>query len=123
MTILGVDYGRGKVGLAVATTPLAEPLVSVDREVALGAISQIITERKVKLVVVGLPHGSLDAEIKTFADEIHQQNQVEVELVDETLSSYSAQEGLHHAKKSTKRGPDHHFAAAVILQHYLDTIS
>ena len=40
---LGIDYGDAKVGIALATGPLAEPLTTVKTEKALQSIKQLIT--------------------------------------------------------------------------------
>ena len=39
MNYLGIDYGDAKVGVALATGPLAEPLTTVKTEKAIQALS------------------------------------------------------------------------------------
>ena len=58
--ILGLDYGERRIGLALSD-PLeiiAKPLTVIDRQKTadhISKISEIISERKVTSIVVGLP--------------------------------------------------------------------
>lgn len=115
---LGIDYGRAQVGLALATSPLAEPLYSVSLEKAVSTINQLVLDHQVDVLVFGLSEGPIGEETKEFAKQF--EASIEIDFVDETLSTQDAQKSLRHKKKSVRRGADHHFAAAILLQQYLD---
>lgn len=116
---LGVDYGRAHVGLAKATTFLAEPLYSVDLDQAKVEIQKLVAQHEIDTIVFGLSEGYIGTETKQFAQSLNL-DQVTIEFVDETLSSQEAQALIRHKKQAARQGSDHHYAAAVLLQHYID---
>lgn len=118
---LGIDYGRSQVGIAMATTPLAEPLVSVPLDQAFERIHQLINDHGIGTLVVGLSEGAMADETRTFVAQLKHTVTIPIVFQDETLSSQTAQSRLQLASKKKRQGPDHHYAAAVILQEYLDT--
>lgn len=116
---LGIDYGRAHVGLALALTPLAEPLHTVATNQAVTEINKLIEQYQIDTLVFGLSEGYIGEETRTFAAQFVT-DQVSVEYLDETLSSQEAQAQIRHKKMGTRRQGQHQFAAAVILQNYLD---
>ncbi|MCP4365227.1 MAG: Holliday junction resolvase RuvX [Planctomycetes bacterium] len=133
MRILGIDYGRKRIGLAVSD-PLcitAQPLPTLhrgDAESDMAALEGLIREREVDEVVVGLPKnmdGSLGAiaqEALTFADELRARFQLAVHMVDERLSTSRAHKAMKSTGLSRKKraGSADKVAAQLILQSYLD---
>lgn len=112
MNYLGIDYGVAKVGVAIATGPLAEPLTTVKTEKALQSIKQLIAKHKIDAVVVGdCPESWLD-KLSNWA-VVHQ--------VDETLSSHYARQFLLHTTQKRRRKEEHAAAATVILRDWLDS--
>jgi len=108
---LGIDYGDAKVGVALATGPLAEPLTTVKTEKAIQSIKQLISKHKIDAVVMG------DCQ-ENFLNELS--NLVVVYCVDETLSSHDARQSLLHTSQKKRRLNEHAVAAALILQNWLD---
>lgn len=117
--LLGIDYGRAHVGLALAITPLAEPLHSVSSEQAVAEINKLVKQHQVDTLVFGLSDGYIGQETREFAKQFVSDN-LKVEFLDETLSSQEAQVQIRHKKMGARRQGQHQFAAAIILQNYLD---
>lgn len=120
MKILGVDYGRKKIGLAIADGSLSEPLRVIrykDIKILSEQLQKIIRENKIEKVVVGISEGEMGEESKKFAEIIG------AETFDETLSTYNAQELSREAKvgRKKRKNLEDAYAASVMLQSYLDT--
>lgn len=141
--VLALDYGRARVGVAVAPLDSAvaqalSTLVRVNRNEDMRRLREIIREYSVRQIVVGLPlrldgtRGEMAEEAARFAQRVHQQFRLPVELVDERLTSWEAERQLeenqgrvlHTAsgkKKKANARPDvDAMAAAIILKEYLD---
>jgi putative Holliday junction resolvase len=146
-SILAVDYGRARIGLALADaeTRMAQPLSTmerINRNEDMRRLRELVREHGVKQIVVGLPlrldgtHGEMAEEAERFAQRVRKQIGVQVEMVDERLTSWEAErlmeevqgrfihdEKLTGSKKSknmqAKMSVDA-VAAAVILKEYLD---
>lgn len=128
---LGVDVGRARVGIARSDPDglLAVPVETVSREVALAAITAHVRDLHCIEVVVGLPRSLSGGETLSTADarelahELAEVVGVPIRLVDERLSTVSAQAGLHQAGKSAKSSKPmiDQASAVIILQHCLDT--
>lgn len=125
MTILAFDYGRKKIGVAVSTGSLADPLVVLraDSPEALQkkALDVIRVERPAR-IIVGLSEHEIAAEAEAFGKEIELLTKIKVTFVDETLSTYDAQQMAIAGGMSRKKRKEMEdaFSAAVILQRYLD---
>lgn len=146
-SILSIDYGRERMGLAIASanTQMAQPLSTmerVNRNEDMRRLRELIREHGVRQIVVGLPlkldgtRGEMAEEAERFARRIQKQIGVPVELVDERLTSWEAERLLEetqgrfiHAEKShvgrkQKKAPERatvdSVAAAVVLREYLE---
>jgi len=119
MSILGVDYGRKKIGLAIAESLLAEPLRVVD---SLAEIKKIIQTKNVEKIVVGVSEGKSAKEAREFGRKLHQESGLEIIFQDETLSTQDAQSFSQAAgmKRKKRKELEDAFAATIILQSYLD---
>jgi putative Holliday junction resolvase len=121
MKILGIDYGRSKVGLAVGEAGFAEPLkvihVNSYQEAVLKIKKEIELEKPEK-VVVGVSEGEMGEESRTFARDLG------AETFDETLSSQEAQKLSLEAGVGQKkrREMEDAYAASIMLQNYLDSM-
>lgn len=127
MKILGIDYGRSKIGLAIANGNLSEPLkvIGVDSfEDAVKKVIEVIKVEKVDKVVVGISEGKMAEETRKFLSAINNQlSTIRFETSDETLSSQDAQRLSIEAGLSRKkrRGMEDAYAASLMLQNYLDS--
>lgn len=128
---LGVDVGSVRVGVAASdpTGLIATPVETLRRGRGdLDALSRMVTEREVVEVVVGLPttlagrHGPAAQAAEAYAGELAGRLAVPVRLVDERLSTVSAQRDLRSSGVDTRkgRGVIDQAAAVIILQQALD---
>jgi len=125
MKILGIDYGRSKIGLAVADGPLSEPLKVMrykDTTIVAEQIKKIITENAIEKVIVGVSEGEMGKESKNFSLNFGKMLGIPVETFDETLSTQEAQilsreAGIHQKKRHEMEDA---YAATIMLQNYLD---
>ena len=142
MRVLGVDFGRTRVGLALsdADAVLARPWKSVDAGgtprsavdavvAALDAFArETLGEDPLGSIVVGLPrrlNGEDNEQTKParqFADALGTRTGLPVHLQDERLTSREAEARLSVRERDwRKRKPQiDAMAAAIILQDYLD---
>jgi putative Holliday junction resolvase len=115
--ILGLDYGRTKIGLALADSEarIAEPfdvMERVNRNEDMKRLRELVRDEKVKQVVVGLPlrldgtHGEMAEEVIGFAERVRKQVGVPVELVDERLTSWEAERILEEELGRRIKPPD-----------------
>ena len=133
--VLAIDYGRKRLGLAVSD-PLrvtARPLATWNRSSRrhdLARLRILCREERITRVVVGWPlqlggeRGEMALEAGRFAERVRQNLGIPVDLVDERLSSWEAQQTLaeNNAGRLRSRGRKHKLdeaAAAVILRDYL----
>ncbi|MEK7472618.1 MAG: Holliday junction resolvase RuvX [Patescibacteria group bacterium] len=136
MNILGIDYGRKKIGLAISNGKLAEPMKVIrytDIKKLSEQIRQIIKQEKIEKVIVGVSEGEMAIESKKFATLITSYqpqsgklrlSPVTVEFSDETLSSYDAVDMSIQAGMSRKKRKEMEdaFAASIMLQSYIDHV-
>jgi putative Holliday junction resolvase len=146
-SILAVDYGRARIGLALADseTRMAQPLSTmerVNRNEDMRRLRELVREHGVKQIVVGLPlrldgsRGEMAEEAERFAQRLRKQIGVPVELVDERLTSWEAERlleevqgrfihdekltGGRRLKKASAKMTVDAVAASVILKEYLE---
>ncbi|HEU0205262.1 MAG TPA: Holliday junction resolvase RuvX [Pseudolysinimonas sp.] len=128
---LGVDVGTARVGVAVCDREglLATPVVTLSRGAGtLGELRGLIADYDAVEVVVGLPLSlqggdtASTADARTVAADLASVVDVPVRLVDERLSTVSAQRALHQSGRSVKtsRPMIDQVAAVIILQNALD---
>ncbi len=122
MNILGVDYGRSKIGLAISEGKLAEPykVIRVNNFAdAVEKVFRVINQLGVTKLVVGISEGEMGKEQIRFAKELG------AETFDETLSTQDAQKYSIAAgiKRKTRKEMEDAFAASIMLQNYLDVNS
>ncbi|MEM7552568.1 MAG: Holliday junction resolvase RuvX [Cyanobacteria bacterium P01_A01_bin.84] len=134
MSALGLDVGRRRIGVAGCdrTGLIATGITTIERKDFTRDVAQIrylIEERKVEILVVGLPYsmdGSLGfqaRQISKFAARISEVLQIPLEYVDERLTSFQAKQLIIAENRSPSRnkGLIDRKAAALILQQWLDT--
>ena len=125
MRILGIDYGRKKVGLAISEGKLAEPwkVIKVNNfEEAVIKVLQVLQVLQADKVIVGVSENKMAEESKKFALALSHQSLAIVETFDETLSTYGAKKlSISAGMKRIKRKEfEDAFAACIMLQSYLD---
>lgn len=129
--ILGIDFGRARIGLAISDELhlLAHPLETLPaNKNAIARIAEIIRERKIDKIVVGVPRhmsGEIGEAAKAaleFAGRLRAQVPCLVETWDERLTTVAAERALRGAGKKTRKTRHlvDQVAAQMILQGYLD---
>lgn len=134
MRILGIDYGRKRIGLAVSdeTETLASPLPVHRRQRTLNhdlwTLKRLIASKGIARIVIGLPlnmdgsQGEMANEALAFAEQLGAMTGVEVEPSDERRTSAEAERVLVQGDVSRKKRRELRdgLAAVLILQSYLD---
>lgn len=113
--VLGIDHGEARIGLAI-TDPigiLAHPLetIHVKQTEPIERINQLIAQRQVKQIVVGMPYrmdgseGTAAEKIRDFTEQLRESlaTPLPIHFVDERLTTVSAAEKLHAAGKNSKK--------------------
>jgi putative Holliday junction resolvase len=131
MSVLGLDVGEKRIGVALAQGSIAVPLTVIQRveeEVDLQKVISMAHEHSVDIIVVGLPRsmdGSIGAQaeiVLELAAALGNITNIPVDTYDERLSTVEAERLMREA--GTKRGKRKQnvdaMAAAVILQGYID---
>lgn len=145
-TLLGFDYGRKRIGIAVGQeiTRTAKGLVTLQATQSGPdwlALDKLVKEWQPQLLVVGMPHNldehmdtnmennphELHDEVKGFGDQLAQRYNLPVEWIDEKLSSAEAEQQLSTSRQKKQRKKDKteidKLAAQLILQSYLNNNS
>ncbi len=132
---LGIDVGKARVGVSRSDFHgmLAMPVETIKRTDALATVLSrvldIASEFEAVEIIVGLPLNMRGESTPSTEDAIavaealDSATDASVRLVDERLSTVSAQGALHQAGRNTKssRAVIDQVAAVIILQHALDT--
>ncbi|MEM7207977.1 MAG: Holliday junction resolvase RuvX [Pseudomonadota bacterium] len=134
---LGFDFGERKIGVAVghALTSTANPLVTLKAEHGQpdwGVVADLIQEWKPRALVVGLPlqmdgtRQEVTRLAQKFANRLRGRFGLPVHTMDERLSSAEAADFIKNEREKgnrgkTRRGDEDRIAAALILQHWLET--
>jgi putative Holliday junction resolvase len=126
MQILGIDYGRKKIGLALSSGRLAEPHKVLRLNMAeegAAKVCEIIDEVGVEKIVIGISEGEMAEEARAFGDKVEHLCKKPVIFQDETLSTKDAQRLSLEAgiKRKKRKSMEDAYSAALILQAYLDT--
>jgi len=135
-TVLAFDFGERRIGVAVGEHLIhsANPLVTIDNEsneVRFSAITQLVSEWRPTLLVVGLPL-SLDGSetevtqlCKKFARRLNGRFNLPVALIDERYSSAEASQLLNETgiRGRAQKAMLDQVAAQTILRSYFDSLS
>jgi len=130
--VLAIDYGRRRMGLALSdelglTARPLTTLVRTNRPNDFRRLRHLCRERGVAQVVIGYPlrmsgeAGGMAEEAARFATRLEKELGIPVDLQDERLTSWEAEQMAFETKPSrAKRGPLDHLAAAIVLREYLE---
>lgn len=130
---LGIDYGTKRIGLAINVASLVEPLLVLNNqtnddqpiasEEVVSKMAQICVEQKIDIIVLGYSEAQMAEKTKLFAQLLKNKIDLPIIFSDETLSSHEVNRRMKEASFSLKKrqGPIDHYAAALILEEYLET--
>jgi putative Holliday junction resolvase len=145
--ILGIDYGQKRLGLAlsdehgVTSRPFAT-WTRTNRRRDLARLRELARQQGVRRIIIGLPlhldgtPSDMSEEVKSFAARVEKALGIPVEMMDERLSSWEAEQSLStissmKSRTRARRAPSSQaartrkmhlddVAAAIILRDYLD---
>ena len=128
---LGIDVGTARIGVARSDLHgmLATPVETVPRGAGdIARIRELVSEIDAVEIIVGLPlalsgrETASTGDAKEFAGRLSTACAVPVRLVDERLSTVSANSALRASGRNAKnsRSVVDQVAAVIILQHALD---
>ncbi len=133
MRVLGLDLGSKRIGLAISDSEAAfafpaGTLRSSGRKADIAAVREIIAEREIGRVVIGLPRhmdgrkGPEAQAAEDFAHALRESTGLVVDTIDERWTSIEAERALHSQGRRGKRVSEHvdEVAAAIILRTYLE---
>jgi putative Holliday junction resolvase len=130
--VLAIDYGRKRMGLALSDELelTARPLMIFsrsNRQNDFRRLRQIVRNNAVARIVVGYPLSlggkaqEMAVEAERFARRLQKELGVEVELLDERLTTWAANQMMSEAKPSRRAGaPLDDIAATILLREYLE---
>jgi putative Holliday junction resolvase len=132
MKLIGLDYGRRRVGVAVTdeTGEFIRSLPTIGSATRAGrikALCEVIGREKPQRIVVGLPLDPRDEEtamaheIRAFAATLGKASSLPVEFVDESLTSRRAYDIIRVRRKKHRRAKENidRIAACLILEAFV----
>jgi putative Holliday junction resolvase len=130
--LLGLDYGRKRIGIAVSTAlGTVHPRPRLERttpEEDLAALRALVEDSSAVAVVIGLPHhmdgktSDMEREARAFAAEVAKACGVPVLGMDERLTTEAADSALRQTQMHwrDRKARKDSAAACIVLQDYLD---
>jgi putative holliday junction resolvase len=123
INLLAIDYGLKFTGLALARSPLAEPLYTIKTDDLEKTLDQLIHEHQIQGLVVGISEGQMAKITQQKANQLAAKYSLKLFFQDETLTSYETRKQVAQAKfkKKKREAKIDHLVAAVLLQEFLDS--
>lgn len=134
--IMGLDYGSKTIGVAIsdALGLTAQPLETIERSGenklrrSLARIAEIVREKDIKKIVVGLPinmdgrSGERAALTLKFVEKLKLRVDIPIVMQDERLTTVEADEILDESgvKKQDRKQFIDQIAAGIILKEYME---
>lgn len=135
MRYLALDHGTKRVGVAISDElkMIAQPLEYILTEpfdAFLVRLKQILTEKQVELVFVGMPrnmdgsYGPATEKVREFIAAITPEIGVPIRTLDERLTSAQANRVLlqGNVRRADRKEKVDAMAAAILLQSHLDAL-
>lgn len=136
MRILAIDHGTKRMGIALSDDMgmMAHPLEFIPAEPFkefLARLKEIIHERQVELILVGMPrnmdgsYGPAALKVREFVAVLNETTAVPIKTWDERLTSAQANRFLIQAdvRREKRKEKVDGAAAALLLQSYLDGLA
>lgn len=134
--LLAIDYGEKRLGLAISdpnqiiSKPL-KTLILSDSKYIYNELEKIISDYEIQKLIIGLPVGmngkntQQTRKVKAFREFLQNKIDIPIILFDERLSSVSAKKSLisQGVKTGHNKSKIDQTAAAIFLQHFLDTLN
>lgn len=130
--ILAVDFGTKRIGLAISdeNADIAQPFSVIKREgnkKDIEKIANIVQQYNICLIVVGVPYGDggkltkMGEKAHFFGELLKSSLNIDVAYVDETMTSFIAEEALISSgmRREKRKSVIDKVAACIILQDFL----
>jgi len=134
--ILGIDYGKQRIGLSLSDpfqilSSTLYTLKNASVQKSINEILDIVIKREIVAIVVGLPinmngsFGEIVKEVQNFIDILSKKSNVPVYSWDERWTTLSAEKSLIAKGKSPSKNRERidQIAAAFLLQAFLDRLT
>ena len=134
--LLAIDYGEKRLGLAISDPNqiISKPLKTIilsDSQYIYNELEKIISDYEIQKLIIGLPLGmdgkntQQTTKVEAFKEDLQNKISIPVILFDERLSSVSAKKSLisQGIKTGHNKSKIDQTAAAIFLQHFLDTLN
>ena len=131
--LLALDHGTKRIGVAVSDElkMIAQPLEYIPTEpfdAFLVRLKQVITEKEVELVFIGMPrnmdgtYGPAAQKVQEFIAQLKPEISIPIKTLDERLTSAQANRVLlqGNVRRADRKQKVDAMAAAILLQSYLD---
>lgn len=125
MQLLGIDYGKVYVGLALASADFPSPLKVIQSKSdshKIDEIKKICLQEKIDKIIIGKGSGQLENHIRGFVKKLQKEINTEIILIDETFTSNRALEEMLSLdiSKNKRRELEHAYAAVLLIKSYLN---
>lgn len=125
---IGIDVGSVRIGVARCDSDqiMAIPVVTIQMSTdAINQVLQIVQEYQAEVIYIGKPISLNQNETSStqmateFANKLAQLTQIQIRLLDERLTTVSAQNTLYSAGKNSKKSRSviDQVAAVILLDH------
>ncbi|MBI4058373.1 Holliday junction resolvase RuvX [Candidatus Gottesmanbacteria bacterium] len=124
MSILGIDFGKKWIGLAISDGEFAQGIGCFQTGEVVERIRALIKqEEMITTIVIGRPEGRLKEAVEKFGSALHKHFNIPIIFWEETLTSRAARERLSElgARNKSRKTKEHQVAATLLLQDYLDS--
>ncbi|MFP4332139.1 MAG: Holliday junction resolvase RuvX [Campylobacterales bacterium] len=126
MSIIGVDLGLKRVGLAMHTSNITlplKPIIRKNRNQAAKELDELLQEKRATKVIFGIPKGGssedeMTRRIEHFSKLLNFSG--DIEFVDESFSSSEAKELTKGVLKDKKDGKLDSLSALLILERWVE---
>lgn len=119
MNLLGIDYGTKRIGLAISVNEIISPIEAVKNDKNIfNKIKEIISQYKIEKIFIGISEGKIADQTKKFILHLSSVLQLEIETIEESVSTIEADQIFKENKKKNKNYKNliDSIAAAVILR-------
>ena len=134
--LLAIDYGEKRLGLAISDPNqiISKPLKTIilsDSQYIYNELEKIISDYEIQKLIIGLPIGmdgkntQQTSKVEAFKENLQNKIGIPIILFDERLSAVSAKKSLisQGIKTGHNKSKIDQTAAAIFLQHFLDTLN
>jgi putative Holliday junction resolvase len=136
MKLLAIDFGKKRMGFAIGnaiihTAAPIDPITRKDEHTDIQYINHLLDEYDISKIIIGYPlnmdgtRGAITLEVEAFAEKLKKEIApgIEIDFIDERLSSFEAEEMLKSFQQDYKKRKKNldSISAMVLLRSYMET--